>query len=101
MTKSNYNKTVRASKEEKKNTAVVCCRDCFWANLIQYGDSDPVLAECTRKPQPYSDRFPYEVMVASARWVCPLYKHQDAGEKSIQHRVKVRHSPKACYKKVA
>ena len=100
MTKSNYNKTAKAPKE-KKNAAVVCCRECFWANLIQYSDNDPVLAECTKKPQPYSDRFPYEVMVASARWICPLYKHQDASEKSIQHRVKVRHSPKACYNSAA
>ena len=101
MTRSNNNRARANEEKERKNTEVVCCRDCFWANLIQYGDSDPVLAECRKKPQPYSDRFPYEVMVAGARWICPLYKHQDASEKSIQVRVKSRKSPMACYRKVA
>ena len=67
-----------------KNTEVVCCMDCFWANLIQYGNN-PVLAECRKKPNMYNERFPYQREVASSRWICPLYKH-DGSEKEIEHR---------------
>lgn len=67
-----------------KNTEVVCCMDCFWANLIQYG-SNPVLAECRKKPNTDNARFPYQREVASSRWICPLYKH-DGSEKEIEHR---------------
>ncbi len=77
------------------NKKVVCCMDCFWANLIQYGDHDPILAECRKKPQPHSERFPYEVEVARAGKSCALHQLQDAGEKSIQKRLKVRHGGKA------
>lgn len=69
-----------------KNTEVVCCMDCFWANLIQYG-SNPVLAECRKKPNMYNERFPYQVEVAFTRWICPMYVLQNRSEKSIQHRV--------------
>lgn len=73
----------------------VCCMDCFWANLIQYGDNDPVLAECRQKPQLFNERFPYEVEVARAGRICALHKHQDRSEKTIQKRLKVRHGDKA------
>lgn len=73
--------------EEKKNTKVVCCMDCLWANLIQYGNN-PVLAECHKKPNPDNDKFPYQREVASARWICPTHKHDDR-QKSIEKRVKV------------
>lgn len=83
MTKSNCNNGV---KGEKKNTEVVCCLDCFWANLFRYG-TNPILAQCTKKPNDGNPRFPYQVEVASARWICPLYVRQD-GDKFIQQRVK-------------
>ena len=67
-----------------KNTEVVCCRDCLFARLIQYG-SNPVLADCLKKPNPDDARFPYQREVASSRWICPLYKH-DGSEKEIEHR---------------
>ena len=73
------------SKEEKKNTEVVCCMDCLWAGLIRYG-SNPVLAECHKKPTPESARFPYQREVASARWICPMWRH-DGRVKEIEQRV--------------
>lgn len=85
MAKSNRRNVVN-DKEEKKNTEVACCMDCFWSNLFRYG-SNPVLAQCTRKPNPYNEKFPYQVEVARAKWICPLYKHQE-GQKFIQIRVK-------------
>lgn len=84
MTKSNCKKFVK-EKEEKRNTEVVCCMDCFWAILFRYGNN-PVLAQCTKKPNDGNVKFPYQVEVASARWICPLYKHQD-GDKFIQQRI--------------
>lgn len=70
-----------------KNKETVCCKDCFWANLHRYGNN-PVLAQCTKNPNPGNARFPYRVEVASAMRVCPNHKHQD-GEKFIQQRVSV------------
>ena len=49
---------------------------------------------CTKRPQPYNERFPYEMMVASAKWICPLF-HQDKAEKMIEKRLSVRHGEKA------
>ena len=82
----NTNKTVDTSDNTNKD--VVCCMDCFWANLFRY-DNNPILSQCTKKPNPGNERFPYQVEVASTRWVCPLYKHQD-GDKFIQQRVSRR-----------
>lgn len=78
MAKSN------SDKSEKKNTEVVCCMDCLWAKLIQYGNN-PILADCLKKPNPDSEKFPYERQVASARWICPTHKH-DSKAKEIEHR---------------
>lgn len=75
-----------AQQEEKRNTKVVCCMDCLWAHLIQYGN-DPVLAECRKRPNEGNERFPYEREVASARWICPLYK-LDVNPKDIEKREK-------------
>jgi len=77
---------VAADNEEKKNTQVVCCMDCLRAKLIQYGN-DPVLAECTKRPNPDNDRFPYQREVASARWICPTWKRDDQ-VKSVEKRDK-------------
>lgn len=73
--------------EDRKNTKVVCCMDCLWANLIRYGN-DPIIAECHKRPDPDNEKFPYERQVASARWICPIYKHNDK-EKSVEKREKV------------
>ena len=81
--RSNYNAIVGTEKESK-NTKVVCCMDCAWAHLIQYGNN-PVLAECHKNPNPDNDKFPYERQVASTRWICPTWKH-DASEKTIEKR---------------
>jgi len=80
--RSNYNKLF--GDKEKKNTELVCCMDCVWARLIQYG-TNPVLADCLKKPDPYNEKFPYERQVASARWICPIWKH-DNKAKEIEHR---------------
>lgn len=71
---------------ERVNTEVVCCMDCLHSNLHRYG-SNPVLAQCTMRPNPGNAHFPYLVMVAATKWVCPMYKHTDA-QKFIQIRVK-------------
>lgn len=81
-----YNKIVN-KEEEKKNKEVVCCLDCFWASLMQYG-TNPVLAQCRKKPNVGNAKFPYEVMVAAAKWICPLWKYQDPSEKTILPRVR-------------
>lgn len=86
-TKNNNNACTKAE--------AVCCMDCFWANLIQYCEHDPVLAECRQKPQLYNERFPYEVEVARVKRICKLHKLQDRSEKTIQKRLKVRHGEKA------
>ena len=80
--RSNYNKLF--GDKEKKNTELVCCMDCVWARLVQYG-TNPVLADCLKKPDPYNEKFPYERQVASAKWICPIWKH-DNKPKEIEHR---------------
>ena len=96
-TKSNKNQ--KKAKQGQPNTAVCDCTDCLWANLVQYdAPCDPLLAECTKKPQPNSDRFPYAIEIARAKKVCPMHKHTDE-KKEIQVRVKVRHISQACYVK--
>ena len=79
--------TNNAGRGKKDPSKLVCCKDCFWANLIQYGDN-PVLADCRKKPNDGNEKFPYQREVASAKWICPTYKHQEE-EKFIQKRVKV------------
>lgn len=83
-------------QKEQVNRTICDCTDCLWANLVQYeGPREPLLAECTKKPQPYSPRFPYQVEVARAKKLCPMYVHTDE-VKTIQIRAKVRHYPQAC-----
>lgn len=72
--------------KEKVNTEVVSCMDCLHSNLHRYG-SNPILAQCTMRPNPGNAHFPYRVEVASTKWVCPMHKHTDA-QKFIQIRVK-------------
>ena len=74
----------KTEEKERKNTEVVCCMDCVWARLIQYGNN-PVLADCTKKPNADNEKFPYQREVASARWICPTWK-KDSQVKSIEHR---------------
>ncbi len=76
MAKTKSNNYYR--KGEQPNTSICDCTDCFWANLVQYdAPREPLLAECTKKPQPHSLRFPYQVEVARAKKKCPMYKHTD------------------------
>lgn len=87
MTKSEKNKALRAFVNEQKtrvNTKMCSCMTCAHSLLHRYG-SNPILAACQQKPQPGNAKFPYEVMVASTTWVCPLYA-QAVGEKWIQPR---------------
>lgn len=87
MAKRNYNQIVNGGNKDRKNTDVVCCKDCLHAHLIQYGNN-PVLAECHKKPNPGDDKFPYQREVASTRWICPICKHDDQ-VKEIEKREKV------------
>ena len=76
MTKTRSNNTVRHGSTVPENKKIVDGTDCLWARLVQYdAPRDPLLAECTRKPQPYSVRFPYTVEVARAKKMCPMYRH--------------------------
>ena len=85
MTKTKSNKP---TKQEQVNRSICDCTDCRWAHLVQYdAPRDPLLAECTRKPQPHSPQFPYEVEMARCKKSCPLHEHTDA-VKVIEHRVK-------------
>lgn len=64
--------------QQQPNTTICDCTDCRWAHLVQYdAPRDPLLAECTKKPQPYSPKFPYAVEVARAKKLCPMYEHTD------------------------
>lgn len=84
-------------KQAKKKPCICDCTDCHWANLVQYeGPKEPLLAECRKKPQPYSPRFPYQVEVASAKKLCPFHEHTDV-QKVPQVRVKVRNIAMACH----
>lgn len=84
------------TKQAKQKPCICDCTDCHWANLVQYeGPREPLLAECTKKPQPYNTRFPYQVEVARAKKLCPFYLHTDV-QKVPQIRVKVRHNAMAC-----
>ena len=97
MTKSSN--TARRGLPVPETKKPVDCTDCRWARLVQYdAPRDPLLAECTRKPQPHSVRFPYQVEVARARKLCLLYEHTDQ-VKTIELRPKVRHYPMACCSK--
>ncbi len=87
MTKTEREKALRAFINEKKepvNTQLCSCMTCKHALLHRYG-TNPVLAACEAKPQPGNAKFPYEVMVASTVWKCPLYKREE-GDKWIQPR---------------
>ncbi len=68
----------QTTKQEQVNRSICDCTDCYWAHLVQYdAPRDPLLAECTRKPQSYNVHFPYEVQVARTKKVCPMYRHTD------------------------
>ena len=95
-TKSN-NTTARHGSAVPEHGKAVDCTDCFWAHLVQYdAPRDPLLAECTKKPQLHSDRFPYQVEVARAKKLCPMHTHTDA-VRTPEIRVKVRRHPMACH----
>ena len=74
---------------------LVRCIDCAFANLLRY-DANPVLAECTKKPNNINDRYPYDVDVASTPRYCDIYQ-KSADAKSIQQRVSVRRHPMAAW----
>ena len=76
----------RNTAAKKKACGPINCTECVHARLIQY-DNDPLLAECLKKPQSFSVRFPYQVEVARAKKCCEMYEHTD-DVKVIQKRVK-------------
>ncbi len=75
----------KGSNTTNSANRIVCCMDCFWANLMQY-EHNPVLAECRMRPNTGDSRFPYSVEVAKAQRICKMHQPQD-GEKFIQPRV--------------
>lgn len=78
MAKTKSNNTVRRGLPVPEPGKAVDCTDCRWARLVQYdAPRDPLLAECTRKPQPHSVHFPYEVEIARAKKKCLMHEHTD------------------------
>lgn len=77
-----------SSTKQTANTKLCSCMTCKHSMLHQYG-SNPILAACGQKPQPGNAKFPYEVMVASTKWICPIWK-QAEGEKWVQPRLATR-----------
>lgn len=73
-----------ATGKQKKHTGTCFCFFCIHARLIHYG-TDPVLAECLKKPQPGNERFPYEREVAKAPRKCDMYS-DDTSEKKVEPR---------------
>lgn len=99
MAKTKSNNNVRRGLPTPETKEPVECTDCLWANLVQYeGPREPLLAECTKKPQPHSPRFPYQVEVARAKKKCPMYMHTDE-VRTPELRPKRRFFPMACYVK--
>ena len=76
----------QAANPEKKEIkpGLVCCMDCLYSRLMRYG-SNPVLAECLKKPQPGNERFPYQREVARPLRQCGMHSHTD-DPKEIEQR---------------
>ena len=72
------NKTTTTTDQPAKVTGLVTCEHCQHALLHRYGNN-PLLAQCTKKPQPYNNRFPYAVEIARAERICSMYTY--TGEK--------------------
>ena len=88
MTKTKNSKATVSAASAAGKTSLVTCDHCLHALLIQYdAPRAPLLAECRRKPQPYDDRFPYQMEVARAPKRCSLYTH-DARQKPVEVRPK-------------
>lgn len=81
-----FNKNVESSKHSfnMATLTIVTCMDCKHSCLIRYG-SNPIVADCHKKPQPGNDRFPYQREVAGARRTCCMHHHTDEA-KQIEQR---------------
>lgn len=75
-------KSNKTTTDTKKKAC--CCRQCAHAHLVQYGNN-PVIAECTKKPNEGNSRFPYAVDVASSLKYCEMF-HQRTTPEEIEHR---------------
>lgn len=64
-------------------TKIVYCKNCLWADLLQYGD-DPLLADCHKKPQEGNERFPYQREVARAKRMCAMHIYEDESKKAVR-----------------
>lgn len=73
------------SKTEGKKAAcgLCCCKDCKWADLLQFGN-DPLLADFHKKPQPGNERFPYQREVARAMRTCAMHTYEDETKKTVR-----------------
>ena len=68
------------------NNQKACCMNCLHAHLHRYG-SNPILAACECKPQPYDVKFPFAIEVASVMRRCSDWK-LDPVEKEVEQRSK-------------
>ncbi len=66
-----------------KNSKAVTCMNCMNAMLHRYGNN-PILAACQAKPQPYNEKFPFEVMVAGHLRSCASHVVSDVQKVVIQ-----------------
>lgn len=86
--KTNSKALAASSKNEdggnrKAPDGMMRCRNCQHSVLLQYG-SNPVIAECMKKPQSWSVRFPYEREVADVCRNCKMYSYTDE-KKEVKH----------------
>ena len=74
----------------KSNKKLVRCATCLHASLHRY-NSNPLLADCHKQPQPDNDKFPYAVEVANFERPCSSYAFDEAvtkGGKPVEQRTR-------------
>ena len=74
--RSNTRQADNAGNKKTGSNCPVCCMDCLYSRLIQYGNN-PILADCHKQPQAGNDRFPYQREVARTMRICRMYKYTD------------------------
>lgn len=76
MAKTTSRSQTAISEKKETKPGLVSCMDCLHSTLMRYG-SNPVLAECMKKPQPGNERFPYQREVARPLRQCSQHRHTD------------------------
>lgn len=56
----------------RKSNKVVTCGKCAWSELLDYGNKDPIIARCMKRPDTYTNDYFRDV--ASSPKYCCIYK---------------------------